>query len=166
MSPRGPAALAALLALLPAAGCGYRTARLDAYPAARTVAVLPFANTGFRRDLELELTQAVVAEVRRSTSYAIGSPASADLVLGGEMSAWEQVTTLTAERRPLQTRLAGRIEVLLKDRRTGRVLGRTSVDAWTEYPERAPVAAYEGTARAEWVQRAARRIVEVLEAGF
>ncbi len=147
-------------------GCGYRTERIEAFPMARTVAVTPFVNKGFRRDLELHLTQAVVDEVRSSTSYAIGSPTTADLVISGEMLAWEQVTTLTKERQPLQKRLGGRIDVVLTERATGRVLKRTSVWTWAEYLAEDSLDAQRATAGSEWVRRAARQVAEVLESGF
>jgi hypothetical protein len=148
------------------AGCGYRTTRLEAFPAARTIAVLPFQDRGFRRDLDLRLTQAVVAEIRARTRYALAAPGSADLVLAGEMSAGEQVTTLSADREPLQERILGRVEITLTERATGRVVRRTTVSEFAEWRPGAPGESYAGSASDEWVLRMAQRVVQALEPGF
>ena len=84
--------------------------------------MVPFENTGFRRDLELRLTEAVVREIRTRSSLAIGQPMTADLVITGSMSAVEDAVGLTPEQRPIQKRLRGTLVVVVKERRTGRVV--------------------------------------------
>jgi len=153
--------------LLGGSGCGYRTERLDAFPYARSVAVMPFENTGFRRGLEDRLTQAVADEVRGRTNYALGAPATADILLGGAVTANEQALVLEKDTRdPLQKRLAGNVEVVVRDRRTGRELKRARVVAYAEFRPGVDGESLEGSATNEFVRRLAERIVQVLEPGL
>jgi hypothetical protein len=167
-SVRLACALAALLPLLVAlAGCGYRTDRLDAFPMARSVAVFPFENTGFRRGIEDRLTQAVADEVRGHTHLALSSPASADLILTGALTANEQALVLREDTRdPLQKRLQGFVDVVVRDRRSGRELKRTRVVAYAEFRPGVDGESLEGSATSEFVRRLAQRIVQVLEPGI
>ena len=87
------------------AGCGYSSRRLTEVEGARTIAVSTFANAGYRRDLERRLTQAVLAALRSTTSYAIAAPESADLVISGRMSAEESVINLDENDNPVQIAL-------------------------------------------------------------
>lgn len=156
-----------VLALGSGAGCGYSTRRLSDLPAGtRTLAVLTFENAGFRRDLELRLTQAVLDEVRARTPYAIGSQASADVLLSGRMTAEESVITLAADDSVLQQRLGGSVDVTLTDRRSGRVLRTYRVYANTEFTPGLRGQSLEGSATDEWTRRAAERVVQGLERGF
>ena len=148
------------------ASCGYSTRRLTSLPGARTIAVSTFTNTGYRRDMELRLTQAVLAALRARTSYAIGSPESADLVISGAMSASESVITLDEADQPLQKRLAGQLDVRVTDRRSGRVLKSFVARAQTEYTPGRWGETLDGSATDQWARRLAERVVQGLESGF
>ena len=125
--------LASLVALLIAGGCGYSTRRLTAFPTARTVAVKPFTNTTYRRDLGLRLTQAVVEEIRKRTSHAVGSPETADLVVQGDFTANETVEGLDDLRNPIIQRLTGSLNVQIIERATGKVVRNQSFFASSEF---------------------------------
>lgn len=160
-----PALLLLSLAALPPA-CGYSTRRLIDLPAARTIAVSTFTNTGYRRDMELRLTQAVLAALRARTSFAIGSPESADLVISGAMSASESVITLDENDQPIQKRLAGQLDVRVTDRRSGQVVKSYVARAQTEYTPDRFGESLDGSATDEWARRLAERVVQGLETGF
>lgn len=156
---------AAVLALGPP-GCGYSTRRLADLEGARTVAVSTFDNLGFRRDLELRLVQAVIAELRARTTLAIDSPARADLVLSGRMTADEDVITLDEDDNPVQKRLAGSLEVTVTDRRSGRVVRSFVARGQAEFAPGRDGESLDGSATDEWVRRVAVAVVQGLEGGF
>ncbi len=159
------ALLLVAVAVVPVA-CGYSTQRLDAFPSARTIAVIPFQSPGFRRDLDLRLTQAVVDEIRSRTSYGLGAATSADLILSGVMTADETVTLQRADRQIVQKRLQGALDVTITDRRSGRVLKTyRAYDTVTFTPGRQGET-LEGSAYTDWVGRVALRVVQGLEAGL
>lgn len=159
-----PLLLALLLACLTA--CGYSTRRLVDLEGARSVAVSTFDNLGFRRDLELRLVQAVIAELRARTALAIDSPARADLVIGGRMSADEDVITLDRDDNPVQKRLAGSLEVTVTDRRSGRVVRSFVARGQAEFAPGRDGESLDGSATDEWVRRVAVAVVQGLEGGF
>ena len=154
------------LALAPVAACGYSTARLDRVGGARTIAVLPFKNLTFRRDLELRLTEAVLAEIRARTSYALSLPGAADVLLTGTLEATEAVAIETSERTAVEKQFRGRVQVTVTDRASGRVLRSYPVEASPEYTPDRFGESLEGSATNELVRRLAIRIVQGLEAGF
>lgn len=155
-----------LLLLATLAACGYSTQRLDAFPNARSIAIVPFQSPGFRRDLDLRLTQAVVDAIRARTSYSIGAPGSADLVLSGVMVADEVVTLQRASREVVEKRLQGDLQVTIKDRRSGRVVKTyRAYDTVTFTPGRQGET-LEGSAYDQWVQRVALRVAQGLETGL
>jgi hypothetical protein len=81
----GAAGLVFALAAAAGGGCGYTTA--SSYAAdVKSVAVPIFANQSGTRGLELDLTQAVIAELRRSTPYAVTTPESAQTILTGTIT--------------------------------------------------------------------------------
>lgn len=74
---------ASFAALAPAGGCGYTTGSLvpDRY---HTISVAPFANETRRRDIEWEITQAVIEEIQARTNLrVVPESASPDLVMRG-----------------------------------------------------------------------------------
>jgi outer membrane lipopolysaccharide assembly protein LptE/RlpB len=161
------AATSALAAWLALTGCGYSTRRLTELPTStRTIAVMTFQNQGFRRDMELRLSQAVVDEVRARTHYAIGSADSADVLLSGSMVANESVVTLDEDDSALQKRLYGEVHVTLTDRRSGRVLKQYVAKDFIEYTPDRFGESLEGSATDEWVRRVAERVVQGFEPGF
>jgi hypothetical protein len=148
-------------------GCqGYSTAPLADVAGTRTLAVRPFVNAGFRRDLELRLTHAVLDEVRSRGAWAIAEPGRADLVLEGEVDAAEDAIGLDEARRPLQKRLRGTLRIVLRERATGRVVREAVVAENEEFRPGLDGASLEGSATDAWVRRIARRAVDSLEAPF
>lgn len=78
---------AAALAALAALGCGYRTGYLVRGDISY-VAVPVFANRTFYRHLEIGMTDAMVAEVERTTPYSISRASSADAVFQGVITSY------------------------------------------------------------------------------
>jgi hypothetical protein len=153
--------------LLATAACGYSTARLDDLGGgARTIAVVPFENQGFRRDLELRLTERVLEEVRARTSYGIAWPAQADYVLTGSMNANEAVALQREDRSVVQEQYVARAHVVLTDRRSGQIVREYDVEAVTEFTPDSGGESLLGSATSEVLRRLAIRIVQGLERGF
>ncbi|MHC5012008.1 MAG: LPS assembly lipoprotein LptE [Planctomycetota bacterium] len=146
--------------------CGYTTRRLESFPGARSIAVMPFHSPGFRRDLDLRLTQAIADQIRARTSFALASPDSADLVLTGTMEASEAVVSQLPDRSVALQRLRGTAEVTVRDRRTGRVVRQFSAFAFTDYEPDPAYLAIEGPAYDEWVRRMSIQVVQGLEPGL
>ena len=155
--------LVSLCALL-LAGCGYSSRRLTAFPDARTIAVVPFQNATYRRDLGVRLTRAVVDEVRTRTAYHIGAPESADIVLTGLFDANESVQGLDQDRVPIIQRLSGTLRVTITERSTNKVLKTQSFFAQAEFlpSDRGETLDARGTD--EWTRRMAVQVVQMLEA--
>jgi hypothetical protein len=161
-------ALAAALAASSVVACGYSTRRLTSeLGSARTISVLPFANTGFRRDLELRLTQAVVEELRARTSLALATADRADLLLQGTVTAGESVVIQDEDRNdPILKRLEGGVQVRVTDRRTGAVVKEFNVADVVEFAPGRRGQSLAGSATDEWARRVAQRVVQGLEASF
>ena len=155
------------VSLLASACSGYSTKRLTDFPNARTIAVVPFTNTGFRRDLELQLSQQVAQEIRARTNLGFGGVHDADLILTGHMRADEVPTVLDREDGSvIQKRLAGWLEVVVTERATGRVVRRSRVATTAEWRENVLGESLAGSARAEWTRRLAEQVAQVLERPF
>ena len=84
-SHRSPLALVVLVGVtITATGCGYSTRR--PFPGGiETVHVKTFHSREFRRDLEFQLTEALVKRINLDTPYKIAPLRSADTVLTGEI---------------------------------------------------------------------------------
>jgi hypothetical protein len=161
-----PVLAIALLACATIAACSYSTKRLTAFPSARTIAVVPFENTGFRRELEMRLSMAVANEIRARTSLAPGLPETADLVLTGSMGADEFAIGLDENGAVIQKRLQGWLRFEVRDRASGRVVRRGTVQAVEEFRPGTAGESLAGSATDEWVRRIAERVVQSLESGF
>lgn len=155
-----------LLVTVSAACNGYSTTRLTDFPQARTIAVVPFENTGFRRDLELRLSQAVATELRARTSFAQTTPARADLLVTGSMAADETPIALDEDGSVIQKRLNGWLDVRIIERATGRVLRQARVQALEEVRPGTGVESIEGSGSDELVRQLAERVVQLLERPF
>ena len=82
-------ALAAVVSLAAAAGCGYRTTAT--FPeSVTTVAVESFANRTFYPDLGAKLAEALSKRIQQRTPYRLAPPDRADAVLTGTIRAVEQ----------------------------------------------------------------------------
>lgn len=155
------------LAALAIQACGYSTARLDDLGGgARTIAVMPFENRGFRRDLELRLTEVVLDQVRARTSYGIAWPSKADYVLSGWMNADENVGLQREDRSVVQSQYRAIAHVVLTDRRSGRIVREYDVQSVTEFTPGMGGETLLGSATEEVLRRLAIRIVQGLERGF
>ncbi|MGQ0629181.1 MAG: LPS assembly lipoprotein LptE [Phycisphaerales bacterium] len=147
---------------------GYSTA--STYPTEiESIAVPVFQNTTFARGLEVELTEALVAELRKSSPYRVVQSDSPQSTLRG--------TITGSDLRKLSTgRTSGLVEDLAvvltvdfewKDNRTGRVLsarrGFTTAEAFA--PSRGVGERIE-TGQHAAVQEMARAIAGELRAGW
>ncbi len=160
----GLTALVLAAALVP--GCSYSTKRLTDFPSARTIAVLPFENSGYYRDLDLRLTQAVVTEIRSRTSLALTSPERADLIIRGTMTAREWAIGLDNTGAVIQRRLEGWLTFSVVQRASGRVLRQTTVSANEEFRPGIQGEGLDTTGTDEWTRRIAEQVVQMLERGF
>lgn len=79
-----PAALALFLVWsVASAGCGY-SIRPPYDKSFRTIYVPMFRTLTFRRDLNLQMTRAIIVEIERRTPYkVVGTPEAADVTLDG-----------------------------------------------------------------------------------
>lgn len=167
----GLGALLALLLLAAGSGCGYSTTRLTDFPGARTIAIVPFENTGFYRDIELELTARVVQEVRARSSLGMGTVDSADLILRGSVGNWETPVVIGEEGEIIQKRLEGWLDITVTDRASGRVVRAARVRATADFrpgPEEVSLTGLEGeslrgSATQIWTRRLAEQIAQQLE---
>jgi len=157
---------AALLLLLLSTGCSYSTGRLTDFPTARTIAVVPFENTGFYRDLELALTARVVQEVRARSSLAMGTVDSADLILRGSTAGWETPVVLDGDSNVIQKRLEGWLDVTITERTSGRVVRRARVRATADFRPGVDGESLHGSGTQIWARRLAEQIAQTLESGF
>jgi len=140
-----------------ALGCGYRTG----YTVRSDVSVLAvpvFANDTFYRNVEIDLTSAVVAEIEKITPYRIGDSASADAVLQGRITSYRTpVLQEDAANAVTASQVVLAVKVVLVDA-SGRTLYSGSV---REAESFSPAAGEtELAARGRLLRRVARRIVE------
>ena len=116
-----------LLALI-VSGCGYTMG--SAKTQDRTlqgdlprVAVVPFDNDSFRRELEIRLSRQVADELRARAPHAASPLSEADWILTGRiMAAGERVLSEDTQDRVRQSSFWMTVEVTLKERATERVL--------------------------------------------
>lgn len=100
------APVAALLAVLTAAGCGYRLAgRNQVLPSTvRVIAVPPFENHTRRPEIEQRITEQVTATfIQRGGYRTTGSTSGADAVLKGEVTGYD-ITPVSVGREGRATR--------------------------------------------------------------
>ena len=151
-----------LIILVGVGGCGYSHESL--LPAnVRSVYVPIFDNRTFRRGLEFDLTEAVKNEILLKTDLTIAPKHKADTILIGEIVDFrEHVLVENENDEPTETQVEIIVDLIWKDRRTGRVL--RNVKGLRETAEFI-VARREtlGTATDESFRYVAERIVEALE---
>lgn len=160
----GPAALAALLATLPA-GCGYTFG--SGLPAAgvRTVALQVAGNDTARQRLEAELSAALARHLPVASDLVLASRARADAVLEVTVTDVRERTLVPGDRQaPVREgALAAAVRMRLV-RRDGTVLLDQALLDRTEF--RGPVGEDLSSARAELVDDLARKIALALQTGF
>lgn len=90
----------------------------------RTIAVPIFANRSFERNVEFDLTKAIVQYIESATPYKVVPRERADTILEGEIT---QVEIDTVSQSPFNTQpqeqlIEIRVNFTWKDMRTGRIL--------------------------------------------
>ena len=120
MANRG--ALLAVLAVAAAmSGCGYSVGSLMRDDI-DSVSVEMFANDTFYRNIEVELTRAVVTRIEKETQYRISDSGRADVVMEGRIVSYAlQVLQEDEENRPTESELVLTVEVKLVNPRNGKV---------------------------------------------
>lgn len=123
--------LAGACLLMAGAGCGYSTDR-DAHfrttnsnkNPIRTVALDIFGSREFRRDLELQLTEALAKRIEAETPFKLAKKQFADTMLSGEVLEVRQGTLGRdfKEVKPRETAATLIVSFQWKDLRTGEVL--------------------------------------------
>lgn len=157
---------ALLLVALLLAGCGYSSGSLipDTH---RTIGVPVFDNTTRRRDLEWELTRAVVEELQARSHLRVVDPADGpDLLLQGRLvMVDEDVLSRRSRQRIRESSVRLGAEISVTEAATGSVV----VDRRRVY-ERESFVPVKGedvrTAREEGMRALAERIVRELETGW
>jgi Lipopolysaccharide-assembly len=159
----GPALVLALATSLLAglAACGYH-AGLILPEGVRTVAVPVFDNDTFRREIEVELTQAVAGELSGRTPLRIvADAADADLVVRGRIQSFEQRVLADRGRNTItESSVVVGVKVVLENRLAGtrKTLALTT---------REPFSTFKGqslaSARAEAFENLAEQIAHALE---
>ena len=169
---RRAAAVAAVLAwMVSAEGCGYSTDRSDVFRVTnanhdqiRTVSVDIFESKEFRRDLELQLTEALTKRIHADTPYRLARKDYADTVLSGEINEVRQSTIGRDFRTilPRETSATLVVSVQWKDLRTGEVLmDRPNFVQTVDYVRNLDEDFYHAMQRA--TDRMAERVVEAME---
>lgn len=159
---RGLAALAGAAVLVVA--CGYSAGPLTR-SGWRKVHVPLFVNQTYYRDLEVELTRQVAAELGARPGISIVPLADADIVLAGTIVDFEQrVLSEDAEDRVRESSAVTRVRIEVRDARTGTVQRTYSVRDRAEFlADRGESLA---AATSESFFDVARRVVDGLEADF
>lgn len=158
------AAAAALLVL--ATGCGYSTNSLvpTTY---HTVAIPIFVNDTRRRDLEIEVTRAVVEEMQSRTHLRVVPESTGpDLVMKGVLhEVDESGVSRRGHQRIREQDLFVTAEIEVQDRRAGKTL--VAKQRVSEREAFVPVVGEDvRTAREEAVRALAERIVRTLESSW
>ena len=82
------------------------------------------------------------------------------------MAAEEYAIGLDENGAVIQKRLQGSLTFEVRERATGRIVRRATVQATEEFRPFAPGESLAGSATEEWVRRVAERVVQSLERGF
>lgn len=155
-----------LLALFALAACGYHVG----YPVragVQTVCIQMADNVTRRRQYELDLSRAVMNELRRRTPYTlVSTPARADLVVHSTIVDFaEQVSVEGAVDQALSTTASMRVEVMISQGGAEAEL-YTVTDAVDFSGETGSTGTTEASSRSsvqELMRRVAERIVGLLE---
>lgn len=165
ISARSRASLCALVIGMPllTTGCGYATTR-PFRSDIRTIHVEMFQSREFRRELEFELTEALVKRIETETPYRIAAAKDADVILSGEILAVQNRTFGTDFDTDLPREIGSTVIVRyeIKDLRTGEVLvHRPRFVFQTSYIPPVGETFTQGMTRA--MNGLAERIVETME---
>ena len=152
-------------------GCGYVVGGAYA-PDIRSVHVPTFTSDSFRRDIELQLTEAVQKEIQERSPYRLTRSELADTRLTGHVIEVRKDVlgeTMFDDPRELQFSLA--VEVIWEDIRSGQVLAQQRVPLSRDMVQLVSQADFapelghsRATATQEAVDTLARQIVGMMEA--
>jgi len=151
-------------------GCGYHVGA-PYNPEIRSVHVPIFTSDLFRRDINIELTEAVQKEIRARTPFQLSSADRADTrLIGHVVEVNKSVLGETSFDDPRQLQLGIGVEVLWEETSGGQLLARQTlpIDPQTRQlltqanfaPE---IGQSYATAKHEAISRLARRIVDMME---
>ena len=157
--------------LLVAGGCGYvAVGGNDGLLAGRPVTVAIFANRTTRPKLETVLAKSLRWEVARLSPASLVSEDRAELILGGAVtSVVTAPISYSAADRVREYRLTLQAEVVLTERRSGKVLWKGTETGQAEYPVSQDLALQlnaEEAALKEASRRLSERIVRHLLENF
>jgi hypothetical protein len=150
-------------------GCGAYTTKSQYRPGIKTVAV-PIWTRGkdvYRRDLEIDLTEALVKRIEQDTPYKVTSEARADTKLTGRIVRIQQrVLSKSRETgRAIEVEATFVIAFTWTDLRTGKELEkRTNVRVAGTYLPTPPFREEFFQGSQAIINKAARRVVEAMEA--
>ena len=154
---RAAVLIAALAACAGLSGCSYTTRTLFR-PDIKTIYVQLFDNRTFRREVEVDLTKAVVEEIKLRTQLRFASKDEADSILTGTLLEFtERARVKDEDDTVIIERVTLRVSFRWRDRLT-----EADIVAPQEVVESARVTAGESL-RALAVQEAAQRIVERMQ---
>ena len=131
----------------------------------QTVAVPIFENRSFERELEFELTEALIKEIELRTPYKVTRGGRADTMLSGSILSVERrtLTRSTATGLDAESQVQMIVSFEWKDLRTGEILrSRKSVQAEGRHVVTRPVGEPVEVARHEAVARISRRLVSLM----
>jgi hypothetical protein len=160
-----------LAAGLVGAGCGYSSDRNQVFRTTnsntdrvRTVALDIFESREFRRDLELQLTEALAKEIESKSPFKLAKKDRADTVITGKVLEVRQGTIGRdfAQVRPRETAATVVVSFQWKDLRTGEILvDRPRIVQTVDYIRPVGEGFHHAMQRA--MDRLAERIVETME---
>ena len=166
--------LTAIVCLTLLTGCGYVVG--PAFPRdIRTIAVPVFKSNSFRRDIELQLTEAVHKEVQNRTPFRLvnDGPEADSRLTGRIVEIRKDVLGESRQDDARELQLSLAVELIWEDRRNGRVIAQQRVSVPTELVQlqaQAEFAPEVGQSLATATQaatgRLATRIVDMMETAW
>ena len=119
-------------------GCGYRLARPSnpLLENVHSISVKYFKNDTFEPELEKYFAHALVNEFVESRYLQVVDPAEADAILTGDIKKFEEdIVAYNSEGKAYEYRMFITLDVVLEDRKTGKVLWkRNNIRHSEEYP--------------------------------
>ena len=156
-------------------GCGLGYATHDIYPEQyRTVAVPIFENRTFWNSslytgLEADLAEALAKEIESRTPYKVASPATADTIIQGTITNYEQrvVTRKREGNVPEQMQITITVNFEWKDLRTQQtIIDRKGYQAIGRYTPTRPVSELIQIGQHQATQRMASQIVDTMRTNW
>ncbi|MEO1128500.1 MAG: hypothetical protein AAFX05_02205 [Planctomycetota bacterium] len=118
-----------VLCALPLVGCASEASRGYVFSSSyrddiKTIAVPVFENVTYSHGIEIDLTDAIIKEIHRSTPWRVASESGADTALRGSITDTELNRLTTGQQTGLVQEMAFELTVSFewKESRTGRVL--------------------------------------------